>query len=281
MAASSSLAPAPAGAARVVERPVDGRLTAARSRPLLPPWRRIHPDARAAAGAGRRRSTPERARQAMSSPACTGPHRHARCGGRALVRAAARALRAPGASRQLERGRPRPRPGPAAEPVGRRAGQVPGRDRGHGPPGRHRRRAGRERRRERDRVAARARAGLRAAGVARRGRRRRLAHDRLPLHRRGRVRRARGGPVRGHVAVSRPSSRCSTSTRSPRGPAAARVGDRPRSAAPVLVRDRGAPDPRERRLVAGAPGFLGQLIDLGFRSRSTSRARSSPAACPR
>ena len=100
-----------------------------------------------------------------------------------------------------------------------------------------------------------------------RGRGRRLAHDRVPLHRRGLVRRARRGPVRGDVAVPRPHRRGrSTSTRSPAAapPRLELAGDRPRSPAPALVATAA-----HRILENGGDwpehaGFLGQLIDLGF-----------------
>ncbi len=153
-----------------------------------------------------------------SRPSSRGPSRpHAGIGGRAGAAqgpATSCAVRLPDPHRPFARDDPRARARPARNLIA----VVPG-----APnevivvaraPRQHRRRPGRERQRLRDRRSDRARTGLRDA---RRGSRRRSRpHDRLPLDRRRRVRRARRGAIRDRSPrTATASSRSSTSTRSP------------------------------------------------------------------
>ena len=85
--------------------------------------------------------------------------------------------------------------------VGGGAGPVAGRDRRHGPPGRHRDGPGRERQRERHGRADRARPRRTPSRDERAGARRLAAHDRLPLDRRRRLRRARRRALPRDLAV--------------------------------------------------------------------------------
>ena len=130
-----------------------------------------------------------------------------------------------------------------------------------------RQRARRRRQRERHRGADRARPRLRPA-AARSAPVSLGTHDRLPLDRRRRLRRARRRPLRRALAVSKAHRRGrSTSTRIA-GPGAAEHRDR-RRRAPLAERDassrpRSPASPSRRAAAPDHVGFLGQLIDLAF-----------------
>ena len=104
------------------------------------------------------------------------------------------------------------------QPLGGRTGTVLRRDRRDGAPRRHRHRAGRERRRERHGRSGRARARLRTGRHPGRPARALRAHDRLSLHGRRLLRRARRAPLRRALAVPR---RRDDQPRCDRGPRAA------------------------------------------------------------
>ena len=155
---------------------------------------------------------------------------------RAVVPRPARAVRPARLVRHLDGARARPRARPAAQPLGGRARAVVGRDRRHGAPRRHGRRAGGERRRERHRRAGRARARLRT------GRHTGRASACAPRTRSS-FSPPTAVPSAGSVRSASPSTRRSTSSRRSTSTAIAGhgppriviTGDSPRSPAASLV----------------------------------------------
>ena len=190
--------------------------------------------AAAAAGVRRRHRAPTRA--TTSRRPASGPL--ARIAGRArgggLAARAARAVRLQRARGPLRGVDSRARPARARQPDRGLARPLEPGDRRDGAPRQHGHRARRERQRLRHRCADRARPLVRHERRAARpdGRRRHDQHARLPLHRRRRLRRARGGALRGKLALPRTGPwRSSTSSRSP-----ARA--RPGSSSPATGRAR-------------------------------------------
>ena len=172
-------------------------------------------------------------------------------------------LRAPGGA--LHGPDPGPRARRADEHGRGRARRVAAQNRDHGPQGQQRRGAGRQRQRLRHGGARRARACVRAGRRDDNGADTALAHARVRLHRRRRVRRTRGGAFRRKLSVPRRRRR----------------RDQPR-------RDRGlrgtsAPDRRRHGALARrCAGAHGRGPGTGaIRTRAAARAGAAATARPR